>query len=292
LYGALVADAACLGLHWLYDPDQIESLSRQGELLFRAPDPAVFEGKRGVFVHAARRVGDLSHYGESARIVAEIALHEPYSVAAHQLHFYRTFGPCGSFVGYADRPTIHLVSRIATEGDQIPASSGMDDNQMPAFSPIPALIAVNQDLDAVLQAAEVISINTDVKEGVEIVHQCAQLLAAGKSLQQALRESAHAAPNKIGKLLQQALELDTYQPVDIGDTFGRACYVEHALPVVWHLLQHSESFEQVVRDNIRCGGDSCGRSMALGAIAGLVYELPTDMLAKMSPLALPSKLYA
>jgi len=292
LYGALVCDAACLGLHWLYDPVQIESLSHQGELLFRAPDAAVFEGKRGVFVHSARRSGDLSHYGESARILGEIVLREPYTVKSHQERFFSVFGPCGSYVGYADRPTKQLVSRMVLEGDQIPEASGMDDNQMPAFCVLPALIAVNQDLEGVVQAGEVISTNSDVRDGLEIVHKCVQLLEAGKSLQLALHESAQSSENRISKLLQQALETDGYLPVDIGEAFGRACYVDHALPVVWHLLKHAEGFEQVVRDNIRCGGDCCGRSMVLGALAGLVFQLPDSMLAKVSHGSLPTTLYA
>jgi len=292
LYGALVSDAACLGLHWLYDPVQIESVSQQGELLFRAPDGAVYEGKPGVFVHSDRRSGDLSHYGESARIVGEIVLREPYSVKAHQEQFFSVFGPCGSFVGYADRPTKQLVSRILIEKDQIPEASGMDDNQMPAFCVLPALIAVNQDLEGVFQAAEVISTNTDVRDGLEIVHHCVQMLEAGKSLHIALEESTRISENRISKLLQQAFELDSYQPVDVGEAFGRACYVDHALPVVWHLMKYAESFEQVVRDNIRCGGDSCGRSMVLGALAGLVFPLPESMVAKVSRGSLPTKLFA
>jgi len=46
------------------------------------------------------------------------------------------------------------------------------------------------------------------------------------------------------------------------------------LPVVWHLLNHDQSFETLVRDNIACGGDSCGRALALGAIAGFCQGVP------------------
>ncbi len=291
LYGALVADAASVGLHWLYDPIQIESLSLHGEILFRTPDPSVYEGKRGGFVHAARRAGELSHYGESARIVADIVFEGPYSVSAHQQQFFKTFGPCGSFIGYADRPTKHLISRMVLEGDQIPEASGMDDNQMPAFCVFPALVSANQSLDVMLQSSSVISTNTGVLEGISIVHQCAELLAAGETLQKALYDSAHASNGDMGKLMQQSIEVEGYQPVDIGEVFGRACYVHHALPVIWHLLHHAESFEQVVRDNIRCGGDSCGRSMVLGAIAGLVFGLPDSMIKKVANGSLPSTRY-
>ena len=62
LAGALVADAAAMGLHWMYDQEQIKTISGSGDVLFRQPDAANFKDKRGYFAHAARRVGELSHY--------------------------------------------------------------------------------------------------------------------------------------------------------------------------------------------------------------------------------------
>ena len=109
LSGALVADAASMGLHWLYDQEQIKLVEATGSILFRQPDAAVYKDKRGSFVHGVRRAGQLSHYGESARIVASLAQQEGYSIAAHQKLIMEIFGPCGSFHGYADRPTKYLV---------------------------------------------------------------------------------------------------------------------------------------------------------------------------------------
>ena len=49
LLGALVADAASLGLHWLYDQDHIKLIESTGSLLFRQPDAAHYKDKRGYF---------------------------------------------------------------------------------------------------------------------------------------------------------------------------------------------------------------------------------------------------
>ncbi len=291
IYGALVADAAGLGLHWLYDPDQIESLSQQGELLFRAPDPLVYTGKRGVFVHTGKLTGDLSHYGESARLVSDIVFNEPYTTSAHQQLFYDAFGPCGYFVGYADKPTKQLIARIINESDDIPESSGMDDNQMPAFCVMPALVAADQSLDITLKAAKVISTNSNVLEGLTIAHQCAELLKNGEPLQKALMASVEDSDGEISQLLKQSLKIEHYDPVAIGETFGRACYVHHALPVAWHLLNSAQDFENVIRDNIRCGGDSCGRAMLIGSLAGLAFGVPETLKAKVANGVLPSKEY-
>lgn len=48
LLGALVADAASLGLHWLYDPDRIAQIAtKRGSAAFAPVDAAFFEGAKG-----------------------------------------------------------------------------------------------------------------------------------------------------------------------------------------------------------------------------------------------------
>jgi len=128
LAGALVADAAALGLHWMYDQEQIKVVSQSGDVLFRQPDATVFKDKRGHFAHASRRSGELSHYGESARIVGQLADDGIYDTTQHRQQFFAAFGPCGHFSGYADKPTKALIARMITEGDEISEPSGMDDN--------------------------------------------------------------------------------------------------------------------------------------------------------------------
>ena len=287
LVGALVADAAAMGLHWMYDQDQIKILSESGDILFRQPDAAVYKDKKGYFAHASRRSGELSQYGESARIVGQLAAQNEYSVAQHQQRFFEVFGPCGEYSGYADRPTKVLVARIITEGDETPESSGMDDNQMPALCVVPGLFAFDYSAETVSGATQVISTNADVVAGANAVYQCLEHLIAGCSLSEALSLSANEMTGEVGQLMRDALTIEQYQPVETAKRIGLACYVKHSLPVVWYLLNHATDFESVVRDNIRCGGDNCGRSMALGAVAGVAFGVPDVLISRMSDGRVP-----
>lgn len=287
LTGALVADAAALGLHWLYDQDQIMSVAASGDILFRQPDATVYKDKKGYFAHAARRTGELSHYGESARIVGQLASEGNYDTTRHRQHFYDAFGPCGHYSGYADRPTKTLIARMISEGDDIAEPTGMNDNQMPAICVVPGLFAFGYSAQTVKNAAQVISINTSVVTAAAAVQQCLEHLLEGRTLPEALHLSADAMNGEVGQLMKEALAIEQYKPLDTAKHFGLACYVEHSLPVVWHLLNHAGDFESVVRDNIRCGGDNCGRSMALGSIAGLAFGVPDSMLNQMTGVRLP-----
>lgn len=282
LAGALVADAAGMGLHWLYDQDQIQTIRKSGDIMFRQPDAANFKDKRGHFAHAARRTGELSHYGESARVVGQIAADGQYDTNLHRERFFEAFGPCGHYSGYADRPTKVLVARMIVEGDDLKEPSGMDDNQMPAICVVPGLFAHGYSADVVSDAAQVLSTNADVVAGARAVHQCLQLVAEGRPLSEALSVSASVIEGDVGQLMRDALAIEAYEPVETAKRFGLACYIDHSLPVVWYLLNNADDFESVVRDNILCGGDNCGRSMALGAIAGLAFGVPESLIKQMA----------
>ena len=89
LDGALVADAATMGLHWMYDQEQIKKIEATGDVLFRQPDAASYEGQKAYFAHAAKKVGEQSQYGQSVLVVDDIMqAHGKYSVAEHQKHFF------------------------------------------------------------------------------------------------------------------------------------------------------------------------------------------------------------
>ena len=280
--GALVADAAGMGLHWLYDQEQIKLIESTGDILFRHPERAVYENKRGAFVHGALRAGQLSHYGESARVVSALAKEQGYSVSLHQKEFMAAFGPCGAYHGYADKPTKHLIARMLLDGDELGNPSGMEDDQMPGVCVVPGLFAVDASISQIFEAVKVISTHADVLQSAGAVHSVLTQLSEGTDLQAALSTSADAVDGELGERMRTALKKDVYEPLETAKEFGLACYVQHALPLCWHLLNHASDYESAVHDNIRCGGDCCGRSMALGSIAGLAFGVPEAMRKKAS----------
>lgn len=107
------------------------------------------------------------------------------------------------------------------------------------------------------------------------------LVADSVSLKEALTTAAASGPGELADLLAEAMALEGYPPLDAAVHFGLACHVSQGMPLAWHLLYHADSFETVVRDNIRCGGDSCGRAMVLGAIAGMAFDIPEQMLQRL-----------
>jgi len=290
IIGALVADASTMGLHWIYDQEQIAKIEQTGDILFRQPDANNYKNVKSYFAHKAKKLGEFSQYGESAYVVSQV-IHEhgAYSVQAHQQLFFETFGPCGSYVGFADRPTKALVARLIIEADQLPAESGADDDQMPALCSVPALFASDASSSVLSQAVSVTNTHPLALDGAHVVLDCLARLSNGEALSDALAQSAANATPALQTLLQEALSKPNYQPLETAQHFGMACHMEQGLPVAWHLLKHAQDFESVVRDNIRCGGDSCGRAMIVGSIAGLAFGVPDSMKLHVTKLPLDGK---
>lgn len=287
LTGALVGDAASMGMHWLYDQEQIARIAASGDVLFRAPDANNYRDQKAFFAHGAKHIGDLSHYGEQVRVVAAVAnSNSGYSTDAHRQLFLEAFGPCGSYVGYADRPTKALVAKMLTEGEGVSDPSGMDDDQLPALAVVPGLFASGASLSEATAAVSVISTNSVALNSVEVLFQCLSELIDGKNLKEALTISADVAEGDLKVKLHEALAWPQYEPLAVATHFGLPCHLPQGLPIVWHLLAHATGFEQCVRDNTLCGGDTCGRVIALGAIAGLVFGIPSEMRQRVNATSL------
>jgi len=275
--GALVADAAAMGLHWMYDQEHIGRVAQSGDIVFRAPDAAVYDGQKSYFAHAGRQSGQSSHYGAAVQLYADLlGSGDDYSIVSHRDLFLQRFGPGGTFVGYADRPTKALVARMLIEQDDLEDASGADDDQLPALASVPAFFAHDGSHENLERAIRVVSNNQVAVDGAFAVMHCLELLQKGEDMAVALKQSAVDCPGELGKLLSEALTISDYDPLAAAQHFGLPCHLPQGLPVVWHMLNHGRSFETMVRDNVACGGDSCGRAMALGPIAGFKLGIPEE----------------
>ena len=346
--GALTADAAALGLHWLYDTDRLAEVAGD-HVVFRQPRIEDYEGFTGYFAHGCRKPGDLSHYGESLMVMLRSLAENNGEFAAHhyQKVFKLYFGPGGRFVGYIDNATrITLQNLARIEGEAVAAAltaapqlsdetrnkligqvlpycriysgqalrapverdirmtggddqmveiawdivrvvdevasqvSGADDDQVSATAKLPPLVAClahhyeagSSKLAEIIETAVRATNNND--EAVRYAKLCSVLLESvirGESTIEAIREALASVDPEARKRLEKAVNIDrSVNPVQAIKNLGQTCYVFEAIPAVFYLLTHAESFSEAVIWNIQAGGDSCGRGIILGAVLGAV----------------------
>jgi ADP-ribosylglycohydrolase len=117
--GALVADAAAMGTHWIYDQDHIRKIAPEAPE-FLTPDPANYEGVPAYFAHATRQSGDQSQYGEQLIVMLKAleASGGTYDAQTYATHFRAHFGYGGAYVGYIDHATRETLNNFQRAEDE------------------------------------------------------------------------------------------------------------------------------------------------------------------------------
>jgi hypothetical protein len=299
ILGALVADSAALGLHWLYDPTRIAEVESTDGLVFLRPDPIHYAGTKGYFAHEQKTPGDSSAYGEICLLMLKhLAEHGKFDRIQYQTEYRAYFGPGGEFVGYIDSPTrLTLRKLLPLEPNGFPPQSGADDDQHPCLAPLPPLVATHAGTLEELMACveEVVRVTNNNEVAVDAAKCSAAVLfwiLQGAPVAQALADALPLSGKTLKPLLEQALALPDFDSVAASERFGRACHVTEGLPLIFHIAQHAPDYRQAIGSNIRAGGDSCGRSIMLGAIVAAhmaqqncsAFPVPLSWLARYRKL--------
>ncbi len=359
LAGGWVADAASLGMHWLYDSIRIREVGGE-KPEFLPPKAEYFQGGVGYFAHGGKESGDISHYGAATGVLANslLASQGRLEIRDYQRRFRAFFGPGGEWQGYIDNPTrltlnnLDMIEQKAIEHAQATVSadltneqkrilvqkvlpytrrlsgdhlaepvrkaidltyhetevqeagihlaetidrhlvpeSGANDKQLPAVSKLPPLVACYCGSDDLLGKTEAaVRVTNHNDEAVAWARSAARLLEGlfqGKPMSMALDAATAEAPDPDS--LRKARSDDSLDAVSAGDTFGRTCYLNEAMPVIFHILSHARSFTEAVRSNIYCGGDSCGRAWIIGPAMAAIHGvggsrgIPLSWLAQVT----------
>lgn len=122
--GALVADTAAMGTHWIYDQAHIAKIAPD-KPEFTPPHAAHYENVPAYFAHASRAAGQTSQYGEQAIVILRaLAAHGgTYDAPTYASAFRGHFGFGGGWVGYIDHATRETLNNfLRAEDDALAAA--------------------------------------------------------------------------------------------------------------------------------------------------------------------------
>ncbi len=311
LAGGWVADAASLGLHWLYDSPRILEVGGESPE-FLTPNADYFTVGFGYFAHEGKRSGDISHYGAASGVLTGSLLASKgiLDVRDYQRRFRAYFGPGGQWRGFIDKQKRILVQKVLpytrrlsgnelaepvrraidltyheteiqeagvylaeTIDQHLLPESGADDMQLPAVSKLPPLVASYCGSDRLMEVTEAAVRVTNHNDEAVAWAKCAARL-----LDHLFRGESMPAALETAKAyapdqasLARAQSGSSLDAIQAGDTFGRTCYLHEAMPVIFHILTHARSYTEAIRANIHCGGDSCGRAWIIGPAMAAVH---------------------
>lgn len=269
--GALVADAATMGLHWIYDAGQMAALVAASRAVpeFHEPPACPFYSYAG---------GALSPYGDEVLPLLEFVAAAgpgPFDAAGFGDASYR------AAKAYPGRLN-HVFKELVAKGDagkHVPdlASDSVD---LHGAIKVPVLVAryldadLPQLLDTVRSATRVHQIGVEAEDAAVAVAVLLRRVVAGEDVAAAVR--ALAADENVGTATRESVQqvLDAVDAQRFPDAtaavaaFGKACPLPGSLQgALFVLLTATGGYADAVRSNMVAGGDNCSRAMVIGAVA-------------------------
>ena len=255
IQAAFAADAYCLGAHWIYDWELLDSLNIDWQNL-NAPQAKW---------HTGKQKGDYTHYGDHGLWLHQFVLERGRFDISVYAEFWRH--KMQTYTGYIDASSRETLKILEAKPSSVVGSNSSDLSIIGRIAP---LLLVNTNEENFLESVE---------SFVKFTHNCPRVLkaasyfasvlfatAAGSTIEKALHET------KIAAILQETLNSATASKgADTSNTirnFGPACGVNGAFEGAVHLLCSYENYQYAIIANARAGGDSAARGMLVGMIMG------------------------
>jgi hypothetical protein len=209
-------------------------------------------------------------------IVKEIACETDISDAAERIR-----------VGISRFPDIELtaeaVEEIVVKTAEVHAAywapTGVSDLQLPVLAPvIPVALAQSirgardeEYAAAIRLAANLTHTDDDALAAAEFVGFLVQDLLSGIPLAHSIDSRCELLPTEIASRVRGAVSRKWDTTIAAAHELGISCALAEGLPLSLVTLLRANSYADAVRTTILCGGDSCGRGLLVGALAGLIW---------------------
>ncbi len=276
IWGALVADAAALGTHWIYNLEDLKAKYPDGIKGFEAPLPGHY--------HAGKQPGDQTHYGDAALVLLEtVAQSGSFDPVAFGESFVTRMDP-QNYSGYLDsatRGTLETYRQWAEThpGEAFDFQQGADDDQLASITSIAPVVALTlsdpQWVDTLTAATRVRQNNARAVAYVITHARILRELLQGIDLHSALHrveEEAAKDPNfglELKRRFSDAFARKHLSPEEATGQLGQSCPLISSFPSALAVaIQNPEDFADTILRVIRSGGDNAGRAAIVGAWLG------------------------
>ena len=271
---ALLGSAASLGYHWIYDRPLLKQLAQKQSLLFQAPNKATYEhAKNAYYVYPDAKPGDVTVQGEIAQwLYAALLRNKAFTQDDYRQLLLDAFRPGGHYHGYVESYGRQLVLEMLAAMQKISLSIKHDDDQLVGFAPYIACKAVGLDKTCAWQLAQLLTNRTIYLKAYAWLDAILESDATADK-QTILSESLLRLEGYVTERFKAAINIkDT--DVFIQDYVNTACHIDHALPLIVHIVYHTNSFEDALALNTAVGGASADRGLLIGLLAGHFHKPP------------------
>ena len=305
-YGALVADAVAMPVHWYYNQQSLQQdygliegylapksphadsilwrssytpLNEQGDIL---REQSQYWGQRGIHYHQFLKAGENTL---NSRLAIELAAmiraeggYDPSRWLERYVAFMLTPGKHRDT--YVEEYHRHFFTNYAA--GKKPLACGGDDVHIGGLALVPALVAAlgpsHPDLRAIVQThVGLTHKNEGVLRAADVLVRLLVRVATGETseLRAAILEEASDWISA-AKIRQWQKHPDG---MVVGGILSSACYIPDAFPAALYLVyRHAGDFAEGVCSNAQVGGDNCHRGAVVGSLLGASAVIPQRFL--------------
>jgi ADP-ribosylglycohydrolase len=263
LFGSYSADALSLGVHWIYDSNELAQ--KHGRVnKYKAPGADSY--------HPHKQAGDQGHVGDQSLCLLKFLVREKKWCPSGFMDDWLGMWP--DYDDYIDGATKSTLANVQNRSDK--TQGGSDSVEIAGPARIAPLVChlVNSTEEEVVRASVEQTILThrspEAEESAAFLAKAGYRLIHGANLLDTLNETAPVwALKKANSVLSE-------NTVDAIGKLGPACSISSALPSVLYLaLKYGDNTETAFIENAMAGGDNCARGLALGMLLGAANGLPS-----------------
>ena len=256
LFGSYCADALSLGVHWIYDSQELAN--KHGRVThYMAPG--------GDSYHPHKQAGDQGHVGDQSLCLLKVLTRERKWDPSNFMDDWLGMWP--DYNDYVDGATKATLANIQNQTDKTQGGSDSVEIAGPArIAPLIVFLTSSSESEVVKAAAEQTMLTHRSKEAEEsatFLAKAGYRLIHGANLPDTLNETAPTWA------LEAANSVLTENAVNAITKLGPACSISSALPSILYLaLKHGDDIESAFIENAMAGGDNCARGLVLGMLLG------------------------
>jgi ADP-ribosylglycohydrolase len=278
---SFVADSLALGVHWIYDTDQIDrEVGRITDLL---------PPRQGSY-HPTKKRGEFTHYGDQTfHLLLHLAEHHgQFSLPVYARAWYALFN---DYRGYMDRATKTTLQNI--EAGKAPELCGSPSTDLGGPARIaPLVYCYRENLPELLTAVRAQTAFTHngpgVVDGAVFLAGSCYAILHGATPREAFLQALETGIDDIelDLRLRKCLDLPGGSVREAVKEFGQMCSINAALPgAVYTVLQNGNNLEEALIETAMAGGDSAARGMVVGMILGAALgeeKIPAGWLSALA----------
>ncbi|XP_021359058.1 crystallin J1A-like [Mizuhopecten yessoensis] len=296
--GSLVADAAAMPVHWIYDVGKMKKVVEDCQ-----QKPEFLPESRCPFYSLP--TGRYSSYGDQTFVLLKSMVeNKGLNTDHYKKSLYERFGPKSAYeidLGHPrtkdDLPIpgpwrpASLTEFIKNYDEGLTKTGKATDAQADGFSKVAPLVALYAGNTAKLvqEVEKAIRVTQEDAIAVECGLAAASILekcVLGKSIEVAVRETLESSNTDVKAYIQKAIDGKTTPHTDFVHQVGSSCKVPGNFTNSVHCLLNSNGeFRDTVVMTIVPGGCNCSRCGFVGATLGAVNgfkAIPEDWISKTS----------